>query len=194
MEEKQKEEFETKDLYGGAITCIIPTRFFDVSKIRQVPDHQEVFTDIDTDASLIIELNSRVASSSDEEAAKVHFEQLAEDNCAPSSSVLTLERIPQEHLPHFDQNVPKFFLLGQQDIAKFKEDAFNKVNIYMALIRLVGVGTDVLITLNEPVHVDSRSSSFQNISLASDKERNSALAVFLQVLKSFEIKNWNLFC
>ena len=33
------------DLFGGAITTSIPSSWRDVSQVRQVPDHQEVYQD-----------------------------------------------------------------------------------------------------------------------------------------------------
>ena len=34
------------NLYGGAMTCIVPEEWRDVSGVRQVPDHQEVWQDV----------------------------------------------------------------------------------------------------------------------------------------------------
>ncbi|KAK9020756.1 hypothetical protein V6N11_010773 [Hibiscus sabdariffa] len=45
-----------RPLFGGAISTLFPLRFQDVSNIRQVPDHQEVFVDPAYDESLIFEL------------------------------------------------------------------------------------------------------------------------------------------
>ncbi|KAK8658274.1 hypothetical protein V6N13_036485 [Hibiscus sabdariffa] len=45
-----------RPLFGGAISASFPLRFRDVSNIRQVPDHQEVFVDPACDESLIFEL------------------------------------------------------------------------------------------------------------------------------------------
>ncbi|GJN27388.1 hypothetical protein PR202_gb15408 [Eleusine coracana subsp. coracana] len=45
-----------RPLFGGAISTTFPVRFQDVSDIRQVPDHQEVFVDPARDESLIFEL------------------------------------------------------------------------------------------------------------------------------------------
>jgi hypothetical protein len=52
-------------LFGGAISLEIPSSFIDVrylikyvyvSNIRQVPDNQEVFVDMASDASVIVEI------------------------------------------------------------------------------------------------------------------------------------------
>ncbi|KAK3227629.1 hypothetical protein Dsin_007491 [Dipteronia sinensis] len=45
-----------RPLFGGAIATTFPYRFQDVSNIRLVPDHQEVFVDPARDESLIFEL------------------------------------------------------------------------------------------------------------------------------------------
>ncbi|KAI3738985.1 hypothetical protein L2E82_29310 [Cichorium intybus] len=39
------EQFPERRLFGGAISTTLPLRFEDVSNIREVPDHQEVFVD-----------------------------------------------------------------------------------------------------------------------------------------------------
>ncbi|EOY01978.1 Mog1/PsbP/DUF1795-like photosystem II reaction center PsbP family protein isoform 2 [Theobroma cacao] len=48
--------YSERPLFGGAISTTFPLRFQDVSNIRQVPDHQEVFVDPARDESLIFEL------------------------------------------------------------------------------------------------------------------------------------------
>ena len=69
--------WEMKQLFGGAITSLIPKSFEDVSIIRQVPDHQEVFVDKYTEMSLIVELMQADESVSDELAAAHYFEDLS---------------------------------------------------------------------------------------------------------------------
>ncbi|GIM14959.1 hypothetical protein Vretimale_17817, partial [Volvox reticuliferus] len=43
-------------LWGGAATCVVPTRMVDVSDIRQVPDNQEVFMDTEANQTFIFEI------------------------------------------------------------------------------------------------------------------------------------------
>src|SRR5690606_14816549 len=87
-------------LFGGACSITLPNDFVDVSKIRQVPDNQEVFVQSTSDACFIIELveaqsDSLDASTASEatapaEAAEMsttglaefHFDQIAKDNDA----------------------------------------------------------------------------------------------------------------
>ncbi|KAI4373605.1 hypothetical protein MLD38_011713 [Melastoma candidum] len=46
----------SRPLFGGAVSTTFPLSFQDVSEVRQVPDHQEVFADPWRDQSLIFEL------------------------------------------------------------------------------------------------------------------------------------------
>lgn len=54
------------------------------------------------------------------------------------------------------------------------------------------ITTDILITLNEPVQIDQASSSAKNID--PSKEAQPAAKVFEEILKTFNIKDWSLFC
>lgn len=47
--------------------------------------------DQETDQSIIIELLEMVTEASDDEASRYHFQQLAEDNDASDSQVLSVE-------------------------------------------------------------------------------------------------------
>lgn len=70
--------------------------------VREVPDHQEVFADVKTDQSVIVELVNS-AEVSDDEAALYHFRDLAEANDAAdeATSVSNIERVSQSDLPNF---------------------------------------------------------------------------------------------
>lgn len=71
------------ELFGGAITTVIPESFVDASNFREVPDNQEVFvsmSDDDGDVSIIVDILERVelegaVSEGDEDmkAMEVHF-------------------------------------------------------------------------------------------------------------------------
>ena len=72
--------FESRQLFGGAITMSLPASFEDVSVIRVVPDHQEVFVDRISDMSLIIEILGYESEVSDNDAAQHFFHDLAQCN------------------------------------------------------------------------------------------------------------------
>lgn len=71
--------FIRKNLFGGAITIELPENAFDVSKIRQVPDHEEVFVHPKSDQSIMIEILEHV-DLDDSLACEHYFKDLAEAN------------------------------------------------------------------------------------------------------------------
>ncbi|KAJ3043918.1 hypothetical protein HDV00_003958 [Rhizophlyctis rosea] len=88
-----------RPLYGGAISAAIPDAYIDVSILREVPDHQEVFVDQATDQSLIVEI-LELAETPAEEAASYHFWQLADDNDAKQSSrIISVEHLSLDLFP-----------------------------------------------------------------------------------------------
>lgn len=60
---------EVKKLYGGSIFAYLPPNACDISRLRQVPDNQEVFAHSVSDQSIIFEI-LEYADTSDEEAVK----------------------------------------------------------------------------------------------------------------------------
>jgi hypothetical protein len=109
-----------------------------LSTVREVPDHQEVFADVKTDQSVIVELVN-MADATDDQAALFHFRELATDNDALSeAAVVNVERVGSDSLPNFSAGTVCYAVQGQQRVAKFNErtNAKNLVNIYLAVIRL----------------------------------------------------------
>eukprot|EP00547_Thalassionema_nitzschioides_P005034 CAMPEP_0194207844 /NCGR_PEP_ID=MMETSP0156-20130528/6477_1 /TAXON_ID=33649 /ORGANISM="Thalassionema nitzschioides, Strain L26-B" /LENGTH=235 /DNA_ID=CAMNT_0038934705 /DNA_START=79 /DNA_END=783 /DNA_ORIENTATION=- len=95
LQQPQQEEavvLRRSELFGGAITMFIPTTWRDVSDVRQVPDHQEVYQDCTftcgtkkneiegTGGCIVIEILERQEEVDDTEAAKYFFTDLAEAN------------------------------------------------------------------------------------------------------------------
>eukprot|EP00026_Physarum_polycephalum_P016509 Phypoly_transcript_17428.p1 GENE.Phypoly_transcript_17428~~Phypoly_transcript_17428.p1 ORF type:complete len:211 (+),score=44.02 Phypoly_transcript_17428:57-689(+) len=190
---ERPDELEKRQLYGGAIEIELPRRFQDISTFREVPSHQEVFVDVTTDQSFVVELLDLADTVPDKESAAFHYNTLAEDNgVRPGESrVIQTSEAPADLLPHFDPAVYKSILYGQQKVAKFKETAENLVNIYMCLIRLQEQSTDLMITLNEPIAIDPNSSSAPVV----EQPTNPALTqqVFTHALKTLFIKDLSLF-
>lgn len=143
-----------RGLYGGAITTVLPASFADVSNLREVPDHQEVFLDDVTEASLIVELLDMEVSSTGDIAVLEHFRDLARDNESTRSDILTgVAQYPSALAPQLDQSAERIGLVGLQHVKKHRsiQATEDTVIIFMVLLRLANVTTDVLITLNIPV-------------------------------------------
>lgn len=100
-----EEDLKEQELYGGALKISIPQEWRDVSDIRQVPDHQEVYQDCTfaqsnsqttlndniliqgTGACLIVEILERQDEVSDEDASSFFFNDLADANKSDQTGV-----------------------------------------------------------------------------------------------------------
>ncbi|XP_071946116.1 ran guanine nucleotide release factor-like [Antedon mediterranea] len=145
------------ELYGGAMTVMLPVNFEDVSQIRQVPDNQEVFSHPSTDQSIIIEL-LEYQQITDDLAAKYHFQEMAGSNEATSFEVTSEEQVSTSEVT-MHQCSSIWLLHGKQMVSKFNEEAKNVLNVNIALFRLPQYTTDVLVTFNDPMQINPDSSS-----------------------------------
>ncbi|KAG6426282.1 hypothetical protein SASPL_110503 [Salvia splendens] len=76
-----------RPLFGGAISSTFPLRFQDVSNMRQVPDHQEVFVDPTRDESLIFELLDLKTDVADHGSATWFLQDLANEQDAEGATL-----------------------------------------------------------------------------------------------------------
>lgn len=185
----------TQPLFGGAITAPVKTTFVDASQFRQIPDNQEVFVDMSTQQSLIFELLEQVEASN-EEVARYHFQQLADDNDAATSSVTVIDNLkPQDVTPLLPQNETEIYVLqGTQQISKFNEqNAHNTVEIILVVVRLTKVSTDFVISVNAPVKLADVSSEQESVKETSAIDINSVKQDMLHLLKGLQVKEWDLF-
>ncbi|XP_067325871.1 ran guanine nucleotide release factor [Anolis sagrei] len=147
---------EGNPLFGGAFSACLPPGSIDVSEMRQVPDNQEVFVHPSTDQSIIIELLEYQAGVPDENAARYHFEDLADSSS--TTEILNQEQfLPQ--LLALEGCSSAWQLTARQLVAKFNEEAKNEVTLHLALLRLPQYGTDLLLTFNDPTRIHPLSSS-----------------------------------
>ncbi|KAI9323617.1 hypothetical protein BX666DRAFT_1846900 [Dichotomocladium elegans] len=179
----------TRALYGGAISCPVASSFVDVSAVRQVPDNQEVFVDMDTQQSLIIELLEPVEAA-DEQIARLHFEQLAQDNEAIEANIDSITNLsPEAVVPFLPYTTLVHVLRGTQKVAKFneaKDQAFNLVDIRLAVVRLNQVQTDLVISINAPVLVAPTSTDKATSAANVDDHLQ-------QLLSQLKVNDWSLF-
>ncbi|KAG0295053.1 hypothetical protein BGZ96_012626 [Linnemannia gamsii] len=202
-----------QELYGGAITMNLPSKFGTISHVREVPDHQEVFVNVDEDQSVIVEILELAAEATDENCAAFHFQQLAEDNDAEDASVIqSVSLINNAELPTWPADAKIYLLLGQQRIAKFNEqqrlqqhhlasaasttstssaaDARNLVQIMMVVFRLPRQETDIVLSYNVPLQISDSSSSKQ---VAHEGNVAEAETWFRTLVGSFVVREWALF-
>ncbi|KAI9363985.1 hypothetical protein DFJ73DRAFT_810511 [Zopfochytrium polystomum] len=165
-------------LFGGAIESWIPKSFVDSSTFREVPDNQEVWVDMETDQSMIIELLQLEEVT--DVPASFHFWELADVNSARDySRILRVEHLsPGTDVPHMGPGCGITLVIGQQLISKYRETdptSRNLVNIYLAVIRLPQVSTDLVISYNHPVALGQLSSSRAALISAGSHPETAAL-------------------
>lgn len=190
-----------RPLFGGAIACAFPQRFQDLSNIREVPDHQEAFADPNRDESLIVELLDLKHDVSDNQSALWFLQDLAnEQNSAGDLVVESVNAVAPSDAPFLDPATVITTVVGQMAVSKGRQgrEARNIVRVYLANIRLKGVGTDVLITAYEPLMISGLSESAATVGPGVPVPAAAAGCVpvveaFKLCLATFKIHNWRLF-
>jgi len=188
-----------RDLYGGAITISLPKRFVDISTFRQVPDNQEVFSDVDTEQSVIIDLLEMERKAPNDAACNFHFDSIAHDNEAVEHSIE--QTFASEDLnPHY--NGTRSTCFGIQKVAKFNEleklgeEACNLTRIYVAVFRLTDVATDLVVSFNSPVEISTLSSSAKTADVDAVEEKADPLLAnedFTKMVDSLKVVDFGLF-
>ncbi|ORY41607.1 Mog1p/PsbP-like protein [Rhizoclosmatium globosum] len=169
-------------LFGGAITLAVPPSHTDASVFREVPDNQEVFVSTTDNSSLIVELLEMERDQQD--WALFHFIELASDNDAalPADAIVArtqLQLLPSMNLPS-DSSIA--IIHGLQFSAKFNKTEKDRVHIFLAVVRIPTVQTDLLISVNRPV--DAETSEVNN---------ESALLDFCKLVNTIRVNDWGLF-
>ncbi|KAF2237459.1 Mog1p/PsbP-like protein [Viridothelium virens] len=186
---------KTVELFGGAITADYPNTFIDVSDLRQVPDHQEVYIDANGLTSIIVDILERQPSemcSDDEEVAINHLKDITNDHDLMHTKIWTAGAAQFSKIPNTS---PVLSLFATEPVPSLQNSRHQKyTSILLVLLRLEEKQTDIVITVNvphEPGSWESGTIDPENGRLGSLLEAASAYQE--KILASFEIKDWNLF-
>jgi hypothetical protein len=95
------------DLWGGAMTCVLPELFEDISRVKPVPDHQELWFWGDTGTLVALELCEEVEGHEPLELSRFHWIEIATVNDSAWSQVVEscvldhscIPNLPAEHVP-----------------------------------------------------------------------------------------------
>ena len=179
--------YNNRPLYGGAITCDIKSDWRDVSDIRQVPDHQECYQELEG-AVLVVEILER-QQISDADAAAYFFNDLAESN-GSTENQFTPKSIPPGTNPvNINNGVVLCGGIGVQTVAMGRDhdiagnprqQEVRLVQVELCVFRLANVGTDLLVTISKPINN------------ASEMDSNGS-EPFQKAISSLQIKDWGLF-
>ncbi|KAJ4309083.1 hypothetical protein N0V94_009088 [Neodidymelliopsis sp. IMI 364377] len=181
--------FTNTPLYGGAITVDLPSTFADTSQIREVPDHQEVYLDLQGYSSIVVEILEYVEKNSDEEALQYHFADLIDEE--DSSNVLEQGRAVMKKLS--DKTI---YTIRSIQTPPPNTNPNRKVPefvyIHLLLLRLKEQGTDLMVQINIPHYPGEyekpKEGEGEVTQLMKDSEK-----IKDRILESFEIKEWGLF-
>ncbi|XP_009804047.1 uncharacterized protein LOC107814465 [Nicotiana tabacum] len=188
-------------LFGGAISSTFPLRFQDVSNVRQVPDHQEVFVDPGRDESLIIELLDLKLDVADSGSATWFLQDLANEQDAEGATIIEQSAVFEAPGLCY-RNTPAVIstAVGQMAVSKGRQgrEAQNLVKVYLANLRLKEVGTDILITAYEPLLINplSETASTVGAGIAVPAAQSGIMPmaeVFKLAVSSFKVHDWSLF-
>ncbi|KAG9451253.1 hypothetical protein H6P81_011218 [Aristolochia fimbriata] len=189
-------------LFGGALSSAFPLRFQDLSTIRDVPNNQEAFADPNRDESIIFELLDLKNDVHDAGSAVWFLQDLATEQDADEGVVLEYTSTTEEVAALRYRDIPAILstAIGQMAISKGRQgrEAQNIVRVYLANVRLKGVGTDVLIAAYEPILINPLSESAQTVGagLATPAIQMGSLPmseVFKTAVSSFRVHQWSLF-
>lgn len=179
---------DSRKLFGGAIEASIPSRFIDVSDFRPVPDHQEVFSDEAAGQSIIIEI-VEYSKTGEECPARFYFKDLAAMNGAieweetsESEELAVSDSVPRLGGSGLVPAATRVFcvkgaMLVDKKRSHHDEGHRHRVQVVLGVIRLPDKETDVLLSLNTP----------------SEEPPERGYSLFLEILDSFHIADWNLF-
>ncbi|KAJ6854770.1 ran guanine nucleotide release factor-like [Populus alba x Populus x berolinensis] len=186
-----------RPLFGGAISSTFPVRFQDVSNIRQVPDHQEVFADPSRDESLVFELLDLKPDINDNGSAVWFLQDLANEQDAQGFTLVDQSGVVE--VPIGDSSALVTTAIGQMGISKGRQgrEAQNVVRVYLANLRLKNAGTDVLVVAHEPILISPLSESASAVGPGLLPAPQSGFLPMSEVFKvavsSFKVNDWSLF-
>ncbi|KAL9226226.1 hypothetical protein vseg_002061 [Gypsophila vaccaria] len=192
---------DVRPLFGGALSMTFPRRFQDLSNVRQVPDHQEAFSDPNRDESIIVELLDLKDDVADETSSVWFLQDLATEQDAEGGMVIEQSRVLEAPgLSYRSTPAVVTSAVGQMAISKGRQgrEAQNIVRVYLANLRLKGVGTDVLISAYEPVVINPLSESVGTVGagVVTPAEQSGCTPmaeVFKLAVSSFKVNDWSLF-
>ncbi|KAL8404590.1 hypothetical protein RB594_009446 [Gaeumannomyces avenae] len=194
--------FKTTKLFGGALSSEIPEQFADVSQIRQVPDHQEVFIDKDGFTSIIVEITERVGPAGstpeiDGKALSVHLEDIVGSDEVDGVKVWNTT---DTEFSRVSPEIPAYTLIATQ---KPRQDprspggstaAPDFTALILTLLRLEREQTDILITVNVP-HIKG-SYDEEDVDLELGKQGKligDAVEYAARMWSTFAIHDWKIF-
>jgi Ran-interacting Mog1 protein len=193
-------DYSPRPLFGGAMVCDIPTTGWrDVSTVRPVPDHQEVWQSHDQEL-LVVEILERQPVD-DSHAAAFFFADLvideeeshAEDELGnlyfQPSAVPLMTNVEGAIVcagSGFQKTAAQSHANGNERDATENHE-IGWATIELCVLRLPRVQTDLLVTITRPLtNPNEEPRAFANGSRPWSAE-------FQRILSSMQVRDWGLF-
>ncbi|PMB63628.1 putative ran guanine nucleotide release factor [Beauveria bassiana] len=169
------------------------------SKLRQVPDNQEVWIDEDGFTSIIFDVTERVGepgrgSEIDGHAITTHLQELLGSDI----DGVKIWNTAETEFSRLESKYPAYTLIATQtpksSQSRERSSAPDFTAIIMTLLRLEKYKTDILITINVP-HIKGEYNE-EDVDLQLGKQGKligDAVEYSARIWKSFKIKDWDLF-
>lgn len=191
--------YKNTPLYGGALVCELPANFADVSQIREVPDHQEVWIDKDGFTSIVFDINERIGEKGsspkiDGEALITHLEEVVGDDLDRVKVWNTTPTL----FSLLDQDIPAYTLIATMAPRPSPETERRSspdfTALIMTLVRLEREMTDILITINVPHIKGEYDEADVDLELGKQgKLIGDAVDYAAKIWETFKVKDWGLF-
>ncbi|KAK6069612.1 ran guanine nucleotide release factor [Seiridium cupressi] len=191
--------YKSTPLYGGALVCDLPANFADVSQIREVPDHQEVWIDKDGFTSIVFDINERIGEKGsgpeiDGRALTTHLEEVVGDDLDRVKVWNTTPTL----FSRLDEDIPAYTLIAtmapKPTAEKERRSSPDFTALIMTLVRLERESTDILITINVP-HIKGEYDE-DDIDLELGRQGKligDAVDYAAKIWETFKVKDWGLF-
>lgn len=177
LSEVTRKGCDVRELFGGAITAILPPSYLDASDIRQVPDNQECFMSPHSNSTIIVEVVEYQESQKDERAALYFFEDLCECIEVSRAEVSSYGCIDDpSFMSEIRETFPKCVLMGEQYLPiKDRPPAVEKVYVMLAVVRLKIVNSELLIYLSSDTRSMPADISSFLLDLSAELEANASV-------------------
>ncbi|KAG2430881.1 hypothetical protein HXX76_009855 [Chlamydomonas incerta] len=162
----------------------------DVSDLRPVPDHQEVWADTGVDQAIIFEIVEHDASVPDGEAGRHMFEDAAVGNEAVAAAVESVAPLGVQDVPGVSEASYRCVVRGRQTVRRGQQAADTCV--LLAVLRLPHVGSDLLITLSTP-STPPPPVGDAAVAAAAALGEGEQQELMAGVLRSLRVQSWELF-
>ncbi|MCJ1351681.1 MAG: multicopy suppressor of ts gsp1 [Icmadophila ericetorum] len=183
-------KFGRTDLFGGGMTVNLPDNYLDASKLRQIPDNQEVYLCKDGLTSILFDITERVDEPSVDEAIRYHLEDIVEKGDGIkvwSSSHTSMAKLPS-------QNPTSTLLATTHPSFANNSNSPQFTALLLILVRLPAQRADIVVTINIP-HVSGEYDASE-INLEEGHPGHliqEGMAIRDQILGSLEVQKWDLF-